>query len=157
MFDVFEVRWHILTSMWRKQMEKLASLRAAAAARAASSSTLELEQEKQTHNNMMGKLQRCRELSKSLYARLRQDVLEMKTSLDSHGRSSADASSKSTVHSASQGHHRSLLRCQASLRLRGDCLRLCSVLITYLHLRFHCFLWCLLSLVLAFSLACRWD
>lgn len=85
-----------------KQMEKVASLRAAAAARAASSSSLELEQEKQTHNNMKERLQRCRQLSKSLHARLRQDVLEVKTGLRSHGPSSAADPNKSTVCSASQ-------------------------------------------------------
>ena len=81
-------------------MERMASLRAAASARAASSSSLELQQEKETNKNIRAKLQKCKQLSKSLNARLRQNVLEVKNFDGNHGLSSLDgapAPTKSTV------------------------------------------------------------
>lgn len=66
-------------------MERVASLRAAASARAASSSSLELQQEKETNKNIRAKLQQCKQLSKSLHTRLRQNVLEVKIFDSNHG------------------------------------------------------------------------
>jgi hypothetical protein len=82
-------------------MERVASLRAAASARAASSSSSELQQEKETNKNVRAKLQQCKQLSKSLHTRLRQNVLEVKIFDSNHGLSSlegsAPAPTKSTV------------------------------------------------------------